>query len=243
MATKTWVWKLPVRGIVLSHKISHLSLFNKSSLFYQVHGVRALKHSVLLANCISLGTEVLNYKWVYQIMHILSFYIKFIEMYSILNAAFLNKPICDLLSWLIHCSDRGQYSTMWNTESSFINRQIWNQVLAVSFLIDKMEVSFFLFMVCFLSWQTESAGIQRAQIQKELWRIQDVMEGLSKHKQQRGTTEMGRLASLHRVCSHCPRFTSKWEDTGNGITFVFIDFQHLKKHALFFLWSVYNFLK
>uniref|UniRef100_A0A8C0HPF4 Pleckstrin homology domain containing A5 n=1 Tax=Buteo japonicus TaxID=224669 RepID=A0A8C0HPF4_9AVES len=33
--------------------------------------------------------------------------------------------------------------------------------------------------------QTESAGIQRAQIQKELWRIQDVMEGLSKHKQQR----------------------------------------------------------
>ncbi|XP_063549910.1 pleckstrin homology domain-containing family A member 5 isoform X18 [Gorilla gorilla gorilla] len=34
--------------------------------------------------------------------------------------------------------------------------------------------------------QTESAGIQRAQIQKELWRIQDVMEGLSKHKQQRG---------------------------------------------------------
>uniref|UniRef100_A0A2K6Q671 Pleckstrin homology domain containing A5 n=1 Tax=Rhinopithecus roxellana TaxID=61622 RepID=A0A2K6Q671_RHIRO len=38
--------------------------------------------------------------------------------------------------------------------------------------------------------QTESAGIQRAQIQKELWRIQDVMEGLSKHKQQRGTTEI-----------------------------------------------------
>ncbi|KAM5255040.1 pleckstrin homology domain-containing family A member 5 isoform 25-T25 [Hipposideros larvatus] len=37
--------------------------------------------------------------------------------------------------------------------------------------------------------QTESAGIQRAQIQKELWRIQDVMEGLSKHKQQRGTAE------------------------------------------------------
>ncbi|XP_065742937.1 pleckstrin homology domain-containing family A member 5 isoform X17 [Phocoena phocoena] len=34
--------------------------------------------------------------------------------------------------------------------------------------------------------QTESAGIQRAQLQKELWRIQDVMEGLSKHKQQRG---------------------------------------------------------
>ncbi|XP_072255982.1 pleckstrin homology domain-containing family A member 5 isoform X3 [Pyxicephalus adspersus] len=33
--------------------------------------------------------------------------------------------------------------------------------------------------------QTETAGIQRAQMQKEIWRIQDVMEGLSKHKQQR----------------------------------------------------------
>ncbi|XP_055214380.1 pleckstrin homology domain-containing family A member 5 isoform X14 [Gorilla gorilla gorilla] len=43
--------------------------------------------------------------------------------------------------------------------------------------------------------QTESAGIQRAQIQKELWRIQDVMEGLSKHKQQRGTTEIGIIGS------------------------------------------------
>ncbi|XP_038294783.1 pleckstrin homology domain-containing family A member 5 isoform X10 [Canis lupus familiaris] len=43
--------------------------------------------------------------------------------------------------------------------------------------------------------QTESAGIQRAQIQKELWRIQDVMEGLSKHKQQRGTTETGMAGS------------------------------------------------
>ncbi|XP_012588291.1 PREDICTED: pleckstrin homology domain-containing family A member 5 isoform X9 [Condylura cristata] len=43
--------------------------------------------------------------------------------------------------------------------------------------------------------QTESAGIQRAQIQKELWRIQDVMEGLSKHKQQRGTTEIGMTGS------------------------------------------------
>ncbi|XP_006866077.1 PREDICTED: pleckstrin homology domain-containing family A member 5-like isoform X2 [Chrysochloris asiatica] len=43
--------------------------------------------------------------------------------------------------------------------------------------------------------QTESAGIQRAQIQKELWRIQDVMEGLSKHKQQRGTTETGMIGS------------------------------------------------
>ncbi|XP_026891462.2 pleckstrin homology domain-containing family A member 5 isoform X8 [Acinonyx jubatus] len=43
--------------------------------------------------------------------------------------------------------------------------------------------------------QSESAGIQRAQIQKELWRIQDVMEGLSKHKQQRGTTETGMAGS------------------------------------------------
>ncbi|XP_067415272.1 pleckstrin homology domain-containing family A member 5 isoform X1 [Emydura macquarii macquarii] len=43
--------------------------------------------------------------------------------------------------------------------------------------------------------QTESAGIQRAQIQKELWRIQDVMEGLSKHKQQRSSTEAGTIGS------------------------------------------------
>ncbi|KAH0617115.1 hypothetical protein JD844_028791 [Phrynosoma platyrhinos] len=44
--------------------------------------------------------------------------------------------------------------------------------------------------------QNESAGIQRAQIQKELWRIQDVMEGLSKHKQQRNsTTEAGIVTS------------------------------------------------
>ncbi|XP_042322639.1 pleckstrin homology domain-containing family A member 5 isoform X11 [Sceloporus undulatus] len=44
--------------------------------------------------------------------------------------------------------------------------------------------------------QSESAGIQRAQIQKELWRIQDVMEGLSKHKQQRNsTTEAGIVTS------------------------------------------------
>ncbi|XP_020947929.1 pleckstrin homology domain-containing family A member 5 isoform X11 [Sus scrofa] len=43
--------------------------------------------------------------------------------------------------------------------------------------------------------QTESAGIQRAQIQKELWRIQDVMEGLSKHKQQRGSAETGMAGS------------------------------------------------
>ncbi|XP_074861159.1 pleckstrin homology domain-containing family A member 5 isoform X11 [Carettochelys insculpta] len=42
---------------------------------------------------------------------------------------------------------------------------------------------------------TESAGIQRAQIQKELWRIQDVMEGLSKHKQQRSSTEAGSIGS------------------------------------------------
>ncbi|XP_057284130.1 pleckstrin homology domain-containing family A member 5 isoform X11 [Pezoporus wallicus] len=43
--------------------------------------------------------------------------------------------------------------------------------------------------------QTESAGIQRAQIQKELWRIQDVMEGLSKHKQQRSCSEAGIMGS------------------------------------------------
>uniref|UniRef100_A0A8C4Y049 Pleckstrin homology domain containing A5 n=1 Tax=Gopherus evgoodei TaxID=1825980 RepID=A0A8C4Y049_9SAUR len=43
--------------------------------------------------------------------------------------------------------------------------------------------------------QTESGGIQRAQIQKELWRIQDVMEGLSKHKQQRSSTEAGTIGS------------------------------------------------
>ncbi|KAK2101469.1 Pleckstrin y domain-containing A member 5 [Saguinus oedipus] len=43
--------------------------------------------------------------------------------------------------------------------------------------------------------QMESAAIQRAQIQKELWRIQDVMEGLSKHEQQSGTTEIGMIGS------------------------------------------------
>uniref|UniRef100_A0A8C3XG86 Pleckstrin homology domain containing A5 n=1 Tax=Cyanoderma ruficeps TaxID=181631 RepID=A0A8C3XG86_9PASS len=43
--------------------------------------------------------------------------------------------------------------------------------------------------------QTESAGIQRAQIQKELWRIQDVMEGLLKHKQQRSSSEAGIMIS------------------------------------------------
>ncbi|XP_072855859.2 pleckstrin homology domain-containing family A member 5 isoform X19 [Pogona vitticeps] len=55
--------------------------------------------------------------------------------------------------------------------------------------------------------QNESAGIQRAQIQKELWRIQDVMEGLSKHKQQRNsTTEAGILASK--------AFSSKYKNEG-----------------------------
>ncbi|XP_010614500.1 pleckstrin homology domain-containing family A member 5 [Fukomys damarensis] len=39
--------------------------------------------------------------------------------------------------------------------------------------------------------QSESAGIERAQLQKELWRIQDVVEGLSKHKQLRGMAEPG----------------------------------------------------
>lgn len=48
----------------------------------------------------------------------------------------------------------------------------------------------------FIYWQTESAGIQRAQIQKELWRIQDVMEGLSKHKQQRSSSEAGKLIAF-----------------------------------------------
>ncbi|NWI21651.1 PKHA5 protein, partial [Crypturellus soui] len=43
--------------------------------------------------------------------------------------------------------------------------------------------------------QTESAGIQRAQLQKELWRIQDVMEGLSKNKQQRSFSEAGMIGS------------------------------------------------
>uniref|UniRef100_G1KU58 Pleckstrin homology domain containing A5 n=1 Tax=Anolis carolinensis TaxID=28377 RepID=G1KU58_ANOCA len=53
--------------------------------------------------------------------------------------------------------------------------------------------------------QSESAGIQRAQIQKELWRIQDVMEGLSKHNQQRNsTTEAGIVTSK--------AFTSKYKN-------------------------------
>ncbi|XP_069084614.1 pleckstrin homology domain-containing family A member 5 isoform X21 [Pleurodeles waltl] len=43
--------------------------------------------------------------------------------------------------------------------------------------------------------QTESAGIQGAQMQKELWRIQDVMEGLSKHKQQRNSVDAGDTGS------------------------------------------------
>nr|XP_033807811.1 pleckstrin homology domain-containing family A member 5 isoform X4 [Geotrypetes seraphini] len=42
--------------------------------------------------------------------------------------------------------------------------------------------------------QTESAGIQRAQMQKELWRIQDVMEALSKHKQHRTSAETGSVS-------------------------------------------------
>lgn len=54
---------------------------------------------------------------------------------------------------------------------------------------------YFLYML-FIYWQTESAGIQRAQIQKELWRIQDVMEGLSKHKQQRSSSEAGKLIAF-----------------------------------------------
>ncbi|XP_042322637.1 pleckstrin homology domain-containing family A member 5 isoform X9 [Sceloporus undulatus] len=55
--------------------------------------------------------------------------------------------------------------------------------------------------------QSESAGIQRAQIQKELWRIQDVMEGLSKHKQQRNsTTEAGIVTSK--------AFSSKYKNEG-----------------------------
>ncbi|XP_062990878.1 pleckstrin homology domain-containing family A member 5 isoform X2 [Elgaria multicarinata webbii] len=55
--------------------------------------------------------------------------------------------------------------------------------------------------------QSESAGIERAQIQKELWRIQDVMEGLSKHKQQRNsTTEAGIIASK--------AFSSKYKNEG-----------------------------
>ncbi|XP_035203731.1 pleckstrin homology domain-containing family A member 5 isoform X29 [Oxyura jamaicensis] len=48
---------------------------------------------------------------------------------------------------------------------------------------------------CLGEIQTESAGIQRAQIQKELWRIQDVMEGLSKHKQQRSSSDGGIMGS------------------------------------------------
>ncbi|XP_073506669.1 pleckstrin homology domain-containing family A member 5 isoform X10 [Phyllobates terribilis] len=43
--------------------------------------------------------------------------------------------------------------------------------------------------------QTEAAGIQRAQMQKEIWRIQDVMEGLSKHKQRRLETGDPKLPS------------------------------------------------
>ncbi|XP_053262951.1 pleckstrin homology domain-containing family A member 5 isoform X18 [Podarcis raffonei] len=55
--------------------------------------------------------------------------------------------------------------------------------------------------------QTESAGIQRAQIQKELWRIQDVMEGLSKHKQQRNSTAEADIVALKA-------FSSKYKNEG-----------------------------
>ncbi|XP_077791393.1 pleckstrin homology domain-containing family A member 5 isoform X17 [Podarcis muralis] len=55
--------------------------------------------------------------------------------------------------------------------------------------------------------QTESAGIQRAQIQKELWRIQDVMEGLSKHKQQRNSTAEADIIATKA-------FSSKYKNEG-----------------------------
>uniref|UniRef100_A0A8C3UKI3 Pleckstrin homology domain containing A5 n=1 Tax=Catharus ustulatus TaxID=91951 RepID=A0A8C3UKI3_CATUS len=54
--------------------------------------------------------------------------------------------------------------------------------------------------------QTESAGIQRAQIQKELWRIQDVMEGLLKHKQQRSSSEAGKQWFCHRKLKWGPDY-------------------------------------
>ncbi|XP_063094384.1 pleckstrin homology domain-containing family A member 5 isoform X14 [Cavia porcellus] len=43
--------------------------------------------------------------------------------------------------------------------------------------------------------QSEAAGLERAQLQKELWRIQDVVEGLSQHKQLRGAAEAGMAGS------------------------------------------------
>ncbi|EHB15679.1 Pleckstrin-like protein domain-containing family A member 5 [Heterocephalus glaber] len=48
--------------------------------------------------------------------------------------------------------------------------------------------------------QSESAGIERAQLQKELWRIQDVVEGLSKHKQLRGAAEPGECTAQSAWC-------------------------------------------
>uniref|UniRef100_A0A8D2QQU5 Pleckstrin homology domain containing A5 n=1 Tax=Zosterops lateralis melanops TaxID=1220523 RepID=A0A8D2QQU5_ZOSLA len=54
--------------------------------------------------------------------------------------------------------------------------------------------------------QTESAGIQRAQIQKELWRIQDVMEGLLKHKQQRSSSEAGKTFSSIKYKNEGPDY-------------------------------------
>ncbi|XP_041443754.1 pleckstrin homology domain-containing family A member 5 isoform X4 [Xenopus laevis] len=45
--------------------------------------------------------------------------------------------------------------------------------------------------------QTETGGIQRAQMQKEIWRIQDVMEGLSKHKQHR--TQAAAESESHEI--------------------------------------------
>ncbi|XP_069347621.1 pleckstrin homology domain-containing family A member 5 isoform X7 [Eulemur rufifrons] len=73
--------------------------------------------------------------------------------------------------------------------------------------------------------QTESAGIQRAQIQKELWRIQDVMEGLSKHKQQRGTAGLKPFSTVkyknegpdYRLYKSEPELTTVAEvDESNG---------------------------
>ncbi|KAM4677083.1 pleckstrin homology domain-containing family A member 5 isoform 7-T7 [Discoglossus pictus] len=49
--------------------------------------------------------------------------------------------------------------------------------------------------------QTESAGIQRAQMQKEIWRIQDVMEGLSKKKQQRRSADTAGNSDSHLFSS------------------------------------------
>uniref|UniRef100_A0A8C9UBY5 Pleckstrin homology domain containing A5 n=1 Tax=Serinus canaria TaxID=9135 RepID=A0A8C9UBY5_SERCA len=73
--------------------------------------------------------------------------------------------------------------------------------------------------------QTESAGIQRAQIQKELWRIQDVMEGLLKHKQQRSIMVSRTFSSIkyknegpdYRLYKSEPELTTVAEvDESNG---------------------------